>query len=373
MNLAFVINNFRDKEFKSGGERVFYELLIRALNDGHNVQLFCANYNDFGEEKSLESKISITYLNAKSKDFKKPRKIEKIFNELRNELKNKNFDHVICENIAPYLDISIIQGHSSLKYLETEKNLFAKLLFKIKKNSMIKYQKKWLKENKGKIIVPSNILKNELSENFKIDKNNIHVIYPGIDFSDKNIKTDFNKNIVFGIAALNFTYKGGYILLGALHILKKQGYNPKIKIINDKYYKKINNPLILWQIIRFNLWENIEFISRQNDMSDFYNSIDCLIMPSLIETFGLVALEAMSYKRPCIVSSVSGASEIIKDGENGFIFDFDKNKAKNLAQKMQILLDNPEILTDLSNNAFKSIQKMNWSNFYQAFTEILKS
>jgi glycosyltransferase involved in cell wall biosynthesis len=70
---------------------------------------------------------------------------------------------------------------------------------------------------------------------------------------------------------------------------------------------------------------------------------------------------------------VSGASEIIKDGENGFIFDFDKNKAKNLAQKMQILLDNPEILTDLSNNAFKSIQKMNWSNFYQAFTEILKS
>jgi glycosyltransferase involved in cell wall biosynthesis len=69
---------------------------------------------------------------------------------------------------------------------------------------------------------------------------------------------------------------------------------------------------------------------------------------------------------------VSGASEIIKDGENGFIFDFDKNKAKNLAQKMQILLDNPALLPTMAKNSYETVKNHSWNNFYKKFMSIME-
>lgn len=377
MSLAFVINNFRDNSFKSGGEKVFYELLKRASDNGHNTHLFCVQYNGKTNQEFFNEKTPITYLKAKSKDFKNPEKVEKLYKKLQNQLKENHFDHIISENITPPIGVSFIQGHSALKYSQIIKNPISKFIFKIKKSSLIKYQNKWLNQNNNQIIVPSNILKNELLENFKLDKNNIHVLYPCIDLPKTEINIDFNdvinknREIVFGISALNFTYKGGYTFIKALHILKKQGYSFKAKILNDKYYKKNTNIKLIWLINKYKLQRNIEFLPRQNDMKNFYESIDCLIMPSLIETFGLVALEAMSFKRPCITSSVSGASEILKEGENGFVFNSDKNASENLAEKMKILIETPTLLKNLSSNSYQTAKKMNWNDFYMEFTNII--
>ena len=48
--LAFVINVFREDEFRSGGEKLFYELVNRATQEGHRVDLYCTTY--LGEKMS---------------------------------------------------------------------------------------------------------------------------------------------------------------------------------------------------------------------------------------------------------------------------------------------------------------------------------
>lgn len=58
-------------------------------------------------------------------------------------------------------------------------------------------------------------------------------------------------------------------------------------------------------------------------LSNYYNACDVVIMPSHWEAFGLVAVEAMKYAKPVIVSNRGALPELVQDGANGYVFDFD--------------------------------------------------
>lgn len=49
-----------------------------------------------------------------------------------------------------------------------------------------------------------------------------------------------------------------------------------------------------------------------------------LLLPSFYETFGLVILESWAAGTPVIATRTSGALELVRDGENGWLFDLDK-------------------------------------------------
>jgi len=121
----------------------------------------------------------------------------------------------------------------------------------------------------------------------------------------------------------------------------------------------------------FNISKEVEFISYQNSMKDFYKKLDCLVMPSVEEAFGLVALESMLNKVPCIVSSCSGVSEIIEDGYNGFIFNSSRNSAKNLVNKMTEVMNNPEKIKNVILNGYETAKEYNWNKTFKALEQEL--
>jgi len=47
---------------------------------------------------------------------------------------------------------------------------------------------------------------------------------------------------------------------------------------------------------------------------------DLFLLPSETESFGLAALEALSCEVPVIATAVGGLPEVVRDGENGFLF-----------------------------------------------------
>ena len=83
-------------------------------------------------------------------------------------------------------------------------------------------------------------------------------------------------------------------------------------------------------------------------MESFYRSLNCFVCPSKYEAFGRVAPEAMNYKIPTIVSNNVGASDIIKDGENGYTYD----KYPELKVKVEYLIKNAEARSKLGKNAY---------------------
>lgn len=67
------------------------------------------------------------------------------------------------------------------------------------------------------------------------------------------------------------------------------------------------------------LQDRLRFESPSTDVLCFYAAADLYVGPSLEDSFGLPILEAMACGLPVIASAHSGASELIRDGETGFI------------------------------------------------------
>lgn len=354
MKLAFVINVFREDDFHSGGEKLFYELVNRAIKDGSTVDLYCTTY--LTKQNILKPKLNKIVQIGHPKDFKYPQKIEKFYSKVKELTLPEGYDFIISENISPPIDIGILQGHSLLHYSKKLNFLYACAKYKF-----INAQKKWLKTQYRKIIVPSELLKNELVENFNISGEKFVVMHPGVEIPDQ-ARNDKSGIFTFGLSAPSFQKKGGYEFLKALKALKDKNYIFRAKIIYPKFKKNLK---LLFLINRYGLKDNIEFLPYQQNMQEFYNSINCVVMPSYLETFGLVALEGMANRIPAIVSHHCGAKEIINDGENGFIFKDD------LAEKMELLLSNRVNYDSLCQKAYNTALNHNWEEFYNKFKQVL--
>ncbi|MEM0124538.1 MAG: glycosyltransferase family 4 protein [Candidatus Micrarchaeaceae archaeon] len=57
------------------------------------------------------------------------------------------------------------------------------------------------------------------------------------------------------------------------------------------------------------------------ELNALYDACDVVILPSVIEGFGLSVCEGWKFKKPVVVSKGAGISELILDGVNGFTFD----------------------------------------------------
>jgi N-acetyl-alpha-D-glucosaminyl L-malate synthase BshA len=63
----------------------------------------------------------------------------------------------------------------------------------------------------------------------------------------------------------------------------------------------------------------VRFTGKQLDIGALLACSDLFLLPSATESFGLAALEAMSYKVPVIASRVGGLPEVVRHGVDGFL------------------------------------------------------
>lgn len=58
----------------------------------------------------------------------------------------------------------------------------------------------------------------------------------------------------------------------------------------------------------------------QQRMAQWYSAADCVVVPSYLESFGLVALEALACGTPVIAAATGGMVDYVEHGRNGFLF-----------------------------------------------------
>jgi glycosyltransferase involved in cell wall biosynthesis len=133
------------------------------------------------------------------------------------------------------------------------------------------------------------------------------------------------KNIVF--VGVEWERKGGPVMLEAFKILLKKfptahldiiGCSPKIDVPNCNVVGKI--PLA--------------------KVSEYYKQASVFCLPTRLEPFGIVFLEAMAHKLPVVATNIGAIPELITDGKNGYLVEPDN--PQQLAEKLIESIESPE-------------------------------
>lgn len=77
-----------------------------------------------------------------------------------------------------------------------------------------------------------------------------------------------------------------------------------------------------------------------HNLPPYLAACDLLVLPSDVESFGLVLIEAMACQRPVVASDLPGVRTVITDGVDGLLSE--PGNARDVATKIQILVDNPD-------------------------------
>lgn len=139
----------------------------------------------------------------------------------------------------------------------------------------------------------------------------------------------------------------------------------KLKILgsgNTQYFKEL--------IQKYKI-QNIEIVGFCNP-NEYYKKASILCMTSVTEGWGMVLVEAQSYKCvPIAFNSYASLTDIITDGEDGFIVS--SFNEKEYIRKLSLLMENPVLRQKMSENGLKSIERFNskkiskqWINEFEA-------
>jgi glycosyltransferase involved in cell wall biosynthesis len=112
------------------------------------------------------------------------------------------------------------------------------------------------------------------------------------------------------------------------------------------------------------LSDNVIFTGFVSELTleALYKRCKAFVMPSTKEGFGLVYLEAMKHKKPCVALKDSSAQEIIKDKESGLLIE--NQSPQHIAQAIISLLQDDAWTIQLGENGYDLYQKQfTWDLF----------
>jgi N-acetyl-alpha-D-glucosaminyl L-malate synthase BshA len=94
---------------------------------------------------------------------------------------------------------------------------------------------------------------------------------------------------------------------------------------------------------------DVRFTGKQLDIASVLACTDVFLLPSSTESFGLAALEAMSYGVPVVASRVGGIPEVVRDGIDGYLAPPKDTEA--MAKHVAHLIANPQLRLEMGAKA----------------------
>lgn len=177
-------------------------------------------------------------------------------------------------------------------------------------------------------IVVSDSLKRTIAKDHQVDLNKISKVYNGIELdvykpdvlghSSKEIKENIgikSGDFVLGAVGRLIWQKGFEDLICSLPQIVKMHPEVKLLIVGDGPLRKSLQELAKG----LNVNDSIFFTGFRNDLKEILSSIDLLIIPSLLEGFPMITLEAMAMEKPIIATNIDGITEQITNEKDGIL------------------------------------------------------
>lgn len=222
------------------------------------------------------------------------------------------------------------------------------------------------------IMTNSELIKGHIIEHYKVAPQKIEVIYNGVNTLrfHPGVKEEYGaavrskyrikeNELVLLFISNNFKLKRLQTILKSLALLKKR----EIKLLvvgNDS-----KRPYQRW-VTENVLDKQVLFLGPKKNIEKYYAASDIFVLPTLYDAFANVCLEAMACGLPVITTRNNGASELIQDGEQGFIL---KGQGPNELAGRIATLKLPMDRTRMGDKAAKKAKRF---TIEKHFSEVLK-
>jgi glycosyltransferase involved in cell wall biosynthesis len=203
----------------------------------------------------------------------------------------------------------------------------------------------------------SNATAETVSKAYDIPHGKIKTIYLGMNLDcvpiDDQLEKERLHRPIMLLVGGNVQRKGLPVILKTMPALLKEIPELILQVIgknqNIGRMKKLAGKLGVMDSVEFIGWIPPEKIKT------YYRKASVFVMPSLMEGFGLVFLEAMAQGLPVIGGNVGGTLELIKDGKNGFLVN--PGDVSTLGVKIRKFLTNLELRRRVIENSYSTVQK----------------
>lgn len=236
---------------------------------------------------------------------------------------------------------SIYLTYSKFVFLNKDKALF-----------LIEERIAYIKDICSKIdllISPSQLLKRKFIK-FGIPEDKITLLSYGFDLDFfKNLQKIPSDKLRFGFIGNLLPAKGVHILIQTFNKIRNDNVELRIYGRVSSYKGTLGNYLRYLKKVTGS--KNIKFMGgfACERIAETFSDIDVLVVPSIwYENSPLVIQEAFLSKTPVIASRIGGIPELISDGASGLLFN--PGDVNDLQEKIQYLIDNPDIIEKLKEN-----------------------
>jgi glycosyltransferase involved in cell wall biosynthesis len=204
-------------------------------------------------------------------------------------------------------------------------------------------------------VVASSYTRNTLVEN-GIEFNKVHVVPYGVDLScyaARTVSPALHKPFTVMFLGSLVQRKGLSYLLDAIRLLKSKHIRVALRGRGNVDSDLLQHYSDLDVDLQLNL--------PTKDIIQSLYSTDLFILPSLVEGFAHVILQAMGCGVPVITTANTCGPDIINEGQEGFIVPI--RNAEAIAAKIQWGIDNREELAFMGQTASLTAREFTWSKF----------
>lgn len=227
-----------------------------------------------------------------------------------------------------------------------------------------------------RFIAVSGAIKEDL-ERMGVPGSRIQVIYNGLDTGRLAVTAypeDVRKELgipegarVVGVVGRLHPVKGQVYFIKAARQLAGEFADLFFLLVGDGP----DRPALEEKIKQSGLSGRVKMAGFYPSVSDVYQVLDVICIPSLMEGLPLVLLEAMYRGVPVVASRVGGIKEVVKNGENGLLVAPGEPEA--IAGSVRRLLLDPELARRLADAARHTVQGFTIESMVRQTEDVYRS
>ena len=339
MKLAFIKKKF---SIHGGAERYLQTLMGHLRKEGHEIHIFANQWS--GEDGAIFHKVEAAAFNSFLSTLTFSR------NAARAVRKEEQMDCVISFERTNCQDIYRAgEGcHAEwLKIRSTVEPFHKKISFKLNPLhlSLLAIERKLFSDTRL-VIANSGMVKDQIVSHYSVPEERLKIIYNGVDlarFSQDNrgkwrkrVRGDLgisegSKVVLF--VGTGFKRKGVGTLIDAVSFLRDE--DVKVLLIGR------DNPGRFRGLAKGKgVEDRIIFLGPRKEIERFYGAADLFVLPTLYDPFSNATLEAMASGLPVVTTKNNGVSELVENGQEGFVVD-NLSDARELGETVRRCLHDP--------------------------------